>query len=135
MSLWSICTFKWLQKVTWSLLKWLDITRIYIEKGHLTACTARSGDQTHWLNLQSITVAGACRDFSSPTKENWSAVKGNMSRNILYIVTVCQLDDQSISSIFLFVHSFWSIMIHHVLCSSLCICVHTCVFYCLWAWT
>lgn len=106
LSLWSICTFKWLQKAMWSLLKWLDI--IYIAKGHLTACTDRSGDQTHWLKSTiNHTVAGACRNFSSPTKENWSAVKGNMSRSILYIVTVCQLETTNqFLAFFLFVCSF-----------------------------
>lgn len=79
----------------WSLLRWLDMTRIYIQKVHLTACTDRSGDQTHWLNLQSITqLLGHVRTFRHQQKETKlkCCERKHVNRNILYLVAVCSLE-------------------------------------------
>lgn len=93
-----------------SLLRWLDMTRIYIQKVHLTACTDRSGDQTHWLNLQSITqLLGHVRTFRHQLKETKlkCCERKHVNRNILYLVTVCSLETTN-----QFKHFFFFLIVH-----------------------
>lgn len=81
---------------------------------------ARTGDQTRRLNLQSITVAEACRDFWPPTIGKWSQKccerKHCVNRNILYLVTVCPLE---MSNSFLAFYFFWFVRFEVLRCSTM----------------